>query len=100
MLPGMAARDRDDALAHARLAEQAWTASRRMISRGERPGYRVAETGDGITVHVVELPWLGRMEAGLSRLGEKRGVMLCQLPPHFPRDLDRLDRFLGLVPSG
>jgi hypothetical protein len=57
----MAARDRDDALAQARIAEQAWTASRRMISRGERPGYRVAETGDGITVHVVELPWLGRI---------------------------------------
>ncbi len=32
------------------------------------------------------VPWLERMEAGLSRLGEKRGVTLCQLPPHFPRD--------------
>ena len=40
------------------------------------------------------------MEAGLSRLGEKRGVTLYQLPPHFPRDLDRLDRFLGVVPAG
>jgi uncharacterized protein YecE (DUF72 family) len=46
------------------------------------------------------VPWLERMEAGLSRLGEKRGVTLFQLPPHFPRDLDRLDRFLGVVPSG
>ncbi|QEH35330.1 hypothetical protein OJF2_38810 [Aquisphaera giovannonii] len=46
------------------------------------------------------LPWLGRMEAGLSRLGEQRGVTLCQLPPHFPRDLDRLDRFLAVVPPG
>jgi uncharacterized protein YecE (DUF72 family) len=45
-------------------------------------------------------PWLERMEAGLSRLGEKRGVTLFQLPPHFPRDLDRLDRFLGVVPAG
>jgi hypothetical protein len=34
-----------------------------MIARGERPGYRVAETGDGATVHVVELPWLGQIGA-------------------------------------
>ena len=40
------------------------------------------------------------MEAGLSRLEEKRGVTLYQLPPHFPIDLDRLDAFLTLVPSG
>ncbi len=45
-------------------------------------------------------PWLERMESGLTRLGEKRGVLLFQLPPHFPRDLDRLDRFLGDVPPG
>ncbi len=44
--------------------------------------------------------WLGRMEAGMSRLREKRGVLLFQLPPHFGRDLDRLDQFLGLVPEG
>ena len=34
-----------------------------MIARGERPGYRVAETGDGTTVHVIELPWLGQIAA-------------------------------------
>src|SRR3954466_9492608 len=45
-------------------------------------------------------PWLERMEAGLSRLGEKRGVTLYPLPPPLPRDLDRLDRFLGVVPPG
>ncbi len=45
-------------------------------------------------------PWLERMEAGLSRLGEKRGVTLYQLPPHFPINLERLDRFLSVVPSG
>src|SRR4051794_12132852 len=44
--------------------------------------------------------WLERMESGLARLREKRGVLLCQLPPHFGRDLERLDRFLGEVPSG
>src|SRR3954470_19734054 len=44
-------------------------------------------------------PWLDRMEAGMSRLREKRGVLLFQLPPHFGRDLDRLDQFLGMVPA-
>lgn len=45
-------------------------------------------------------PWLERMEAGLSHLREKRGVLLFQLPPHFGCDLGRLDRFLARVPSG
>ncbi len=45
-------------------------------------------------------PWLERMESGMRRLGEKRGVLLSQLPPHFGRDLDRLDHFLGVIPSG
>ena len=44
--------------------------------------------------------WLDKMEAGMSRLRGKRGVLLFQLPPHFPRDLDRLDRFLGVLPAG
>ena len=39
------------------------------------------------------------MESGLVRLKEMRGVLLFQLPPHFARDLERLDRFLGIVPS-
>src|SRR3954466_9906004 len=45
-------------------------------------------------------PWLARMESGPRRLREKRGVLLFQLPPHFGRDLDRLDRFLSVVPAG
>ena len=61
--PGMAARDDLEAIGLARQAEQAWTASRRMIARGDRPGYRIAETGDGETIHIVELPWLGRLTA-------------------------------------
>jgi uncharacterized protein YecE (DUF72 family) len=44
--------------------------------------------------------WLDRMESGLRRLREKRGILLFQLPPHFPRDLDRLDRFLAALPAG
>jgi hypothetical protein len=57
----MAKRTTPDAMAEAHLAEQAWSASRRMIARGERPGYRISETGDGETSHVIELPWLGRI---------------------------------------
>jgi uncharacterized protein YecE (DUF72 family) len=44
--------------------------------------------------------WLERMELGMVRLKEKRGVLLFQLPPHFGRDLDRLDRFLAALPPG
>src|SRR5918998_2446983 len=44
--------------------------------------------------------WLERMESGLSRLGEKRGVTLYQLPPHFPVNLDRLDRLPRGIPPG
>lgn len=40
------------------------------------------------------------METGLSELRKKRGVTLYQLPPHFPINLNRLDQFLSLVPSG
>ena len=29
-------------------------------------------------------PWLERMEVGPDPPGEKRGVLLFQLPPHFP----------------
>jgi hypothetical protein len=56
-------RSRQDALAQLRRAEQARSASRRMIARGERPGYRITDTGDGATVHVIELPWLGSIAA-------------------------------------
>ena len=46
-----------------RRAEAAWSASRRMIARKERPCYRVAETGDGATVHIIELPWIAPIDA-------------------------------------
>jgi hypothetical protein len=46
-----------------RRAEAAWSASRRMVARKERPCYRVAETGDGATVHIIELPWIAPIEA-------------------------------------
>lgn len=46
-----------------RHAEAAWSAARRMIARKDRPCYRVAETGDGATVHIIELPWIAPLEA-------------------------------------
>lgn len=50
----------------ARRAEAAWSASRRMIARKERPSYRIADTGDGHTVYVIELPWLPPVTARSS----------------------------------
>jgi uncharacterized protein YecE (DUF72 family) len=43
--------------------------------------------------------WIGRIAGGLGRLGERRGVLLVQLSPRFPCDYERLDYFLGQVPS-
>jgi hypothetical protein len=56
-----------EAMTQLRLADQTWAASRRMIARGERPGYRIADTGDGETIHVIELPWLGRVAADRAK---------------------------------
>ena len=46
-----------------RYAQAAWSAARRMIARKDRPCYRVAATGDGSTVHIVELPWISPVKA-------------------------------------
>jgi uncharacterized protein YecE (DUF72 family) len=43
--------------------------------------------------------WVERMTEGLDRLGDRLGVLLVQLPPHFPQNLPRLDHFLGIVPD-
>ena len=52
-------------------AEAAWVAGRRMVARRERPLYRIADTGDGRTIHVVELPWLPPIEASRSAAIER-----------------------------
>ncbi len=44
--------------------------------------------------------WLGEVASGLGRLGEKRGVLLAQLPPGLEADLPRLGYFLSIVPAG
>jgi hypothetical protein len=62
-----------------------------MIARGERPGYRIAETGDGATIHVIELPWLGPIRAdrsdALRRAGDAIATWLEVDPESF--DIER-----------
>ena len=43
--------------------------------------------------------WLQRIREGWHELGDKRGVLLVQLPPSQPRDDARLAYFLRLVPD-
>ncbi|BDV31879.1 DUF72 domain-containing protein [Microbacterium terricola] len=43
--------------------------------------------------------WLERMRAGWQELGDKRAVMLVQLPPTMERDDDRLGYFLERIPE-
>jgi uncharacterized protein YecE (DUF72 family) len=42
--------------------------------------------------------WIDRVTAGLHELGDRRGVLLVQLPPGMARDDVRLDHFLGRMP--
>ena len=43
--------------------------------------------------------WVERVACGLARLGEKRGVLLVQLPPTLAFDYPRLAYFLEQVPG-
>ena len=74
-----------------RHAEAAWSAARRMIARKDRPCYRVAETGDGATVHIVELPWIVPIEAtrrdAIDRAREAIAAWLGVQPDTF--DIER-----------
>ena len=42
--------------------------------------------------------WLARMADGLAALGDRRGVLLVQVPPAMECDLPRLDYFLQRLP--
>jgi uncharacterized protein YecE (DUF72 family) len=42
----------------------------------------------------------GYLFGAVAELGEQLGAVLVQLPPHFRADLERLQRFLELVPTG
>ncbi len=43
--------------------------------------------------------WVERIAVGWHELGERRGVLLVQLPPGMPRDDARLAYFLGRLPE-
>jgi len=43
---------------------------------------------------------VGFLLGNLAALGERLGAVLFQLPPNLPCDLERLDRFLDLLPAG
>lgn len=45
-------------------------------------------------------PWLERIGRGLEALGERRGVLLVQLPPGLAYDHARLAYFLAQLPPG
>lgn len=42
--------------------------------------------------------WIGRVTRGLGHLGDRRGVLLVQLPPQLPCDPPRLQFFLKQMP--
>jgi len=67
------------------------------------PGFRLSVKAPrglshGRRLHRPE-PWTERLAAGWHELGDRRAVMLVQLPPAMPRDDARLDWFLGCLPS-
>ena len=43
--------------------------------------------------------WIDRIGAGLTKLGDRRGVLLVQLSPNFAFDYARLDYFLAHLPA-
>lgn len=43
-------------------------------------------------------PWIERLRDGWHELGDRRAVLLVQLPPGQPRDDARLEYFLRLIP--
>ncbi len=44
--------------------------------------------------------WTTRISEGMSALGERRGMLLMQLPPDLERDDERLARALRAIPAG
>jgi len=65
------------------------------------PGFVFAVKASRFITHTLRLrdsePPLAQLEARVALLGEKRGPTLFQLPPTFPLDLPRLDRFVALL---
>lgn len=67
------------------------------------PGFRLSVKAPRGLTHGRRLygpeVWLDRVAAGWHELGDKRAVLLVQLPPTFARDDVRLEWFLSRVPS-
>ena len=67
------------------------------------PGFRLSVKAPRGLTHGRRLygpeVWLDRVADGWHELGDKRGVLLVQLPPTFARDDVRLEWFLARVPS-
>jgi uncharacterized protein YecE (DUF72 family) len=67
------------------------------------PGFRLSVKAPRGLTHGRRLyapePWLDRIRAGWHELGDKRAVLLVQLPPSAQRDDARLDYFLRQVPE-
>ena len=68
------------------------------------PGFLFAVKGSRYISHVkrllVEQESVGRVVDAASGLGDRLGPILFQFPRTFHADLDRLDRFLAMLPPG
>ena len=66
------------------------------------PGFQLSVKAPRGLTHARRLygpePWISRLRDGWHELGDRRAVLLVQLPPGQPRDDARLDYFLSLVP--
>lgn len=80
--------------------DSAFTSWRRRMPAG----FRLSVKAPGLLTHRKQLygpeRWLARIERGMARLGERRGVLLVQLSPRFAYDHVRLAYFLEKVPDG
>ena len=67
------------------------------------PGFQLSVKAPRGLTHAKRLyapeTWVGRLTECWHELGEKRAVLLVQLPPTQARDDARLDFFLGLLPD-
>ena len=67
------------------------------------PGFLLSVKAPGLLTHVQKLyspeRWLKRIEAGIARLGDRRGPLLVQLSPHLALDHARLEYFLAQLPA-
>jgi uncharacterized protein YecE (DUF72 family) len=67
-------------------------------------GFVVTVKAPGLLTHVARLfkpeRWVGRVARGLARLGDKRGILLVQLPHTMAFDYPRLAYFLESLPAG